>query len=411
MRSDTSRRLFVSCQSAAEAGAQCITVYDLVTDKIDDLTQYAQMLERDAMLDPKTVLGALYSVRNAKEYFMSLSNMTVTVKEEVVRIFDASVISEKALRSFRDSQLGKFGDLGQSSVRKAQRSVNASLRAVYRWLWWLSDTGRADAFLIGGYPCRIPSARAGRVVDQYGTVRRRLADEESAPLCFRRVGANARHKPPGFVPDEKLRLDLQAYFSNNFESRYIVERNKLFLSILNTMGLRRESVNSLRINQFRRHDISASEEYYAVQPTNQKNNYEDWYQMPVWLAFAVCAFIEGERAEAIKQRGWSDSVTKGAIFLSYRSGRPILDRSLTKIFSDAMRLLGGPKRAAIHSWRHKYVGEAIDEEIAYRVDRGLDTTVQSIQAAVSLEVGHKNPGSLHGYVVSQLSRKRNQRST
>lgn len=408
MRSDNSRRLFVSCQSAAEAGTQCITVYDLGINGIDDLTQYAQALERDSMLDPKTVLGALYSVRRAKEYFISLSTTTMTVKDGVVRIFDASVISEKALRDFRDSQLEKFGDLEQSSVRKAQRSVNASLRAVYKWLWWLSDSGRADAFLIGEYPCRIPSARTGRVVDQYGTVRRRLADEESAPLCFRRVGANARHKPPGFVPDEKLRLDLQAHFSKNFESKYIVERNKLFLAILNTMGLRRESVNSLRIDQFRWSDISAGEDYYAVQPANQKNNYEDWYQMPVWLAYMVCEFIESERAEVIRQRGWSESVTKGAIFLSYRSGRPIKDRSLTKIFSEAMRSLGSPKRAAIHSWRHKYVGEAIDEEIAYRIDRGLDTTVQSIQAAVSLDIGHKNPGSLHGYVISQLSRRRNQ---
>ena len=196
-------------------------------------------------------------------------------------------------------------------------------------------------------------------------------------------------------------------FHRETDISYISQRNCLFQEIMNETGLRREAVNCLTIEQFDRAAIEAYRgEYMDVSPVRQKFDYEDRFDFPVWLAIRVSDFISEFRQPLLVKKGWDESLCKGALFLSYTKGSPITDRAMTSIFSSALRSLGAPIGAATHCFRHKFAHDEIEAETDYRLNRGLDTSVGTIAATVSLRMGHANPTSLEPYVMSIHSRRR-----
>lgn len=403
MRLERDRRLYVSHHPGELPSTPTIIVYDLQRECVDDLTAYATYLLRKKLLDKKTVLNSIYQIRVVKEFFLGRSSTKVGIGPA---LWDVGDVDDESLEEFRDHLLKTIlADTKCAREMTAKRTVNSTLLAAYAWFRWLQATGRSDEFFIGAFPCRVLSERRQSDANRRG--RERGRDAWSAPALFKHVGSASRHKLPGFVPDDVMRVDLCERFHESTASPFIAHRNNLLLQIANETGLRRGSVNSLSIDQFDRAEIlRATWDFVDVQPSRQKFNYEQRFDFPVWLALQACDFIEKFRNPLLASQGWTEKRAERALFVSAKTGKPLQDRSISQIFGKAMRALGAPKGSAFHAWRHKFVGDDIEEETSFRLEHGLDTSVASISAVASVHVGHRSLDSLHPYVVSQQSRNK-----
>ncbi|GAC1031681.1 hypothetical protein thsps21_25080 [Pseudomonas sp. No.21] len=177
------------------------------------------------------------------------------------------------------------------------------------------------------------------------------------------------------------------------------------IEVANVVGLRRGSINSLTCSLFL-DSVAQSEgiDDARLVPPSQKFGYQNEYEFPFTLVSNVLQFISGPLKEFKEDLGITDKVTKDRIFLSSKTGKPLTDRAITDIFSKALREIG-VSSGSIHGLRRKYANDEIDKEINYRIEKGLDTSVASICAAVSFRLGHASPESLHPYVSARLQRR------
>lgn len=393
MRFNSDRDCIIS--SCGEGETQGIIVYDLRKQEIDlDLTLYSRFLARKKHRDHKTILDGAYSLRTFREYL-------------IVERIAMSNLWEVNLERFRDHQYKKLVEKGSRGSKRTRRAtVNSKLLTIYEWLHWMKDTERCDEFLIGSKACRIPSSKREQGRSGVRGVNQAIGPR-FCPVLFKKVGKGSRHKLPNFVPSEETRALFVEELSKQTATEFLVQRNLLFQEIVNTTGLRRESVNGLRAAQFAESVLRlASDDYVYVTPDIQKFDYEARYDFPIWLALRVSNFIADYLNPLMQQRGWSTKHTEDAIFISYTTGTPLTGRTITRLFSEIFRRLGSPPGVAVHALRHKFVHEEIEKETQYRLSQELDTSVASIALAVSLKIGQQNSESLQPYVVSVMSTRK-----
>ncbi len=319
-----------------------------------------------------------------------------------------ATVTDKELAEFRDSELKDVRGKSNSTLSENahKRTVNSRLRRVYHFLSWLQEIALDQVGLIGPENANVMSSLN---VKQRSERRQRGRNKDYYPLVFRHVGEGSKHRTSYCATDEDLEF-LQAHFATSMTGGP-ARRNILLLDIGYLTGLRRGSVNSLRCAQFAREAIDAAADTFEVVPDEQKLGYEKTYEFPIRLAERIRDYIEGPRAEMLSARKWKDEDTDDRIFLSFRSGRPLADATLSEIFGDAFALLDPKLRAAYHALRHNFGNTRIDQEVDSRLELGLDTSVTSIAAAVSVSMGQSNPASLEPYVSQQMSKFRGKKVT
>lgn len=377
MRHRREGALLISVQ-ASEKGAP-VVVYDLQANDVDEeLTAYALYMSGDRLLKASTVVGAIYQVARLKTYLR---------EQKPARLSDP-LLEEYRTRLLEEAKTRSRG----TRERAINATVNATLGAAYDWIWWLQATRRVPQMTIGPYPCAVKSEEIRST--RYRTI------SWSKPLLLRNSGKSSSKKLPGFVPTDQRKGELLEYFHDSTQSYYLAKRNALMLMVADRVGLRLGSVCSLSARDFDRDNLDASPfETIDVVPRQQKFSYENSFEIPLDLAYEICSFIEGPREELIEGKRLESSQID-EVFLSERTGLPLKPRSVSSLFSKAMRALGAPKGAAFHAWRHKFVQDEVERELAHRLEKKLDVSDDSVKGAVSMKVGHKHPDSIQPYLLS-----------
>jgi site-specific recombinase XerD len=392
------RRIEVSCVDFDEKTA--VLFYDVVKAVVvDDLTDFLWSLSEEMQRDPKTITDAAYSLRRFWEALAATGkDVSQCIDSDIARFRDREFIS--VMSSSRSKQ----------KERIAKNTVNIRIRLVYRFLAWLQANGRTASNSIGSHECLVtsslpldlPGEAEGRITRRNSY---RFTREQSRyPLAYRRVGAKSKHSTQ-FSPSESLRYASISALHETASSNYLAHRNSLIIDIANTVGWRRESINSLTLGQV---DAALAtlnnSDYASITPLTQKFGYVEAFDVPGWLVERISLFVRDYLIPMAKTKGWKLQPST-RLFLGAK-GSPLKERSITKIVSNAMRQAGAPRFAALHAFRHKFTNDEIADETRYRIASGLDTSAASIAATVSISLGHRDPNSIYSYVSRSLSAER-----
>jgi integrase len=365
-------------------------VYDLKTKAIvAEITDYSIWLARDERKNPKTIVQTSGHLVRLYAYLSARG----------LRLCD---LNDSVLREFLDAEFEsvKRNARSRSSEQAAARTVNQKVSAILNWLLWLQREGACASGTIGPSKCRVtawPSRQPRR---------------SGADAWRPGSGIGSHHFRPGgsasqFVPavSRDTYRSLCRYIDEISLSTYIARRDSLFVDIASNAGFRRGSICSLRVDQFDESVIKSTDALtLPLKPIVQKFHYEHQFEVSTLLMLRVREFIEGPRADLLKQLGVSESAAKGKVFLSAKTGKPLTDRAMTHRISKAMRAVGCRKGQAIHVFRGLFANEAIDDEIEERLSLGLDTSTESVSAAVSTRLGQKRSASLFTYIAAEQSR-------
>lgn len=361
-------------------------VYDLERAcVVREITDYSIFLLHDRNLKPTTVAQTITHLVRLWAYLLR-SGRTL------------NDVSDAALKAFFLAELEtvKANKISRGSERAAKNTVNQKVGAVLNWLFWLQEQGVCPEDTIGPIDHRV-TAQPYRSSQPGWTYRRGV----SSRLFLSNAGA-----ADGACSVEKETYDsLVKEIMENSRSSYLAHRNVLFVDIAKNAGFRRGSICSLRKEQFERKTLETTRNSTVpLKPIEQKLSYEHTFEVDLTLALRVCDFVDGPRAELLKDLGISDRQDDGHIFLSEKTGKRITARAMTKAISGQMRAIGAAKGQAIHVFRGLFANDLIKDEHEERVAEGRDTSTSSVSAAVSTALGHKNPDSMFTYISNQQSR-------
>ncbi|WP_162245834.1 MULTISPECIES: site-specific integrase [unclassified Roseateles] len=369
-----------------------VIAYDMQGRRlVHDLTDYSMWLVQGG-LSRLTIHQALTGIASFYDYIL-------------VQGMGYPDLSDQTILSYRnaciDSAVGLVGAWKRvgPEFRQSAVTINQKLRAVYNWLWWMQDHGRVPDSTIGGDGCQIYSYR----------VRGRGRGGKSGMLAHCPALFPVRELRPtdlaGRTPSDKQLDALSQYFVNRTDNTYLRERDHLLFRISLDTGFRRDSLVSLRCDQFKREAIeNSSSDTFPITPDRQKFSYGNEYSVPLDVAVMILEFIEGPRQAMCEAMGFGRKVTRDAVFVSSRDGMPIQPRSVTKLFSAAMRAVGLPKGCAVHALRRRFADNEICDEIRTRLQFGLDTSSISIAEAVASKLGHRSVESLRRYISVNVRR-------
>lgn len=369
-----------------------LIVYDLKRGRLDSEVQpYAFWLLHQAGCKIGSAYSQILNLIGFLDFLDSRGIKLASVSTSRLRQFRSQAIEQVVLRSTSKRDRGT-----------ACATVDEKLRNIYRWLLWLQGNSLIPNGTIG------PAGRVLCGVSSLDEVIKRRKGRLASlvplyPLVSKRAGDRYRNKA---VVSREEQEQLVSSLIATEQSEYVRRRNALIADIGAEVGFRRDSICSLEVAQFRDVAHAAAEgtlpDTVEIRPARQKRSYRNTFDFPAWLAIEVSAFVVGPRRDLLDRLG---IVEYGAtsIFLSERTGRPLCPRSVTKIFSSAMRNLGRPAGTSVHALRRLFAREAVEEEIDVRVERGLATDTESVCRAVALRMGHADWKSLV-YYVSDIAR-------
>ncbi|WP_304351421.1 hypothetical protein [Comamonas testosteroni] len=394
------RRIAVSCVDLD--GRTAVLFYDLVNKVVlDDPSDFLWSLSHDRQLDWKTVSDAAFTVRRFLEHLDRGEHRKQT-----------HACRDDDIERFRDAEL-KFvmsSNKSKQKERTAKNTVNVRVRLVYRYLTWLQAHGRTRENLIGRRGCRVLSSLPDDIrADDAALFSMKRGAHSSVqkaryPLAYQRIGSKSKHATK-YVPSESIRFAAISSIHDSASSDYLAHRNALIIDIANIVGWRRESINSITRGQVAEALKSvASADYASICPSVQKFGYVEAFDVPGWLVERMDHFSRTYLEPMAKVKRWR-LLPSTAFFLGV-NGRPLKDRSITKIVSTAMRAAGAPRFTSVHALRRKFTNDEIADETKYRLNAGLDTTAASIASSVSISLGQHNPDSVYAYVSRSMSVER-----
>jgi site-specific recombinase XerD len=387
-----SARYFVS-EVPVQEGSPAFLVYDLENECIvRELTDYATYLIDERCNSPLTVRQGLHHL---VEFWRFLLNEGTRLQS----------VSNATIRKFRQENLQKVkkSKAYRGIDDQAKQTVNLKLERIYQWIVWLQESGRVPVGTIGRHGLVVAiiesqavlKGRSGKWVAGSG---------KKYPLLFKVSKRRAKHNAPASVVTDHDVSNLMAHFSKRF-GPFIAQRNSLFADIAESAGFRRGSICSLRIDQFDLREIEKAKGEYLVRPSKQKLGYTNTYGIELSLAYRIFEFIENYWKPWVKEHKVPERVHGNALFLSEKTGKPILERSMTQSISRAFRSLGFDKGVGPHTLRGKFTSTFVDEELVERRELGLDTSNRSIAAAAAMKLGHQDPDQFYRYASSSQARQ------
>lgn len=364
-----------------------VLVYDRLERRVvHEITDYALHLKVVRALSP---LSIGQETSNLVSFWRFLRTHSLRLSD----------VSDRTLIRFRDEDVIAVMEQpsGKGKLRIARATVNQKLRSIYNWLWWHSDRQSGGPMLIGPVGHRVKSAAPP------GTKSRAVWGKVH-PILFTETGASSKHRA-GYAATQETYDDATDAIMATDRDPYVQARDCIVLDIARHVGFRRGSICSLTVDQFDRRELQAHlKETIHVVPASQKLGYENQFEVPVWLALQICDFIEGPRTELLERHRVSPEKAPREILISARTCKPITPRAITHSLRLAMRTVGAPKGAVLHTFRGLFANDAIERQIERRIQFGLDTSTAAICAAVALELGHRNPMSLFSYVTRAQGR-------
>lgn len=382
--------------SIVEMGsAYAALVYDLEEKKIvNELTDYADELINHLRLKRLSVQQEIGYLRVFWSFLASTDMNIEAVSDEAIKAFRAYALKKAlASRSHRE---------GRPDASSA--TVNAKLVRIYDWLMWLQEMGRFPANTIGYRNAAVRSALRGSSLSREARGNKELRALDKYPLLLTDRTRNTKHHIQAFIPSEDTVDALHAHFMNGGQSSHLRHRNALIVDVAAYTGFRRNSIQSLHVNQFIGSEFTATDrDTVIIRPSRQKFDYGDTFEIPALLHHHICNFVQTYRRELIQAKGVDQRVSEGAVFISERTCEPLDDRSITSLVSKALRACGAPKGAAVHSFRRKFLVEAMADEYADRRQLGLDTSEDAVTQSVARKAGQKNPKSLRPYVAGDAA--------
>ncbi|MDR8397039.1 MULTISPECIES: hypothetical protein [Paraburkholderia] len=303
-------------------------------------------------------------------------------------------VDQKLLLMFRNDAFNKtlVHPSGHGREHPAARTTNIKLRHVYDMLAWCQENRRIPKRTIGPRNCRVTSALPCDVDQQNSS-------KLNYPLCYRGIGENARiDESQYWATDEDIRQVEEIFREKH--GLFAAERNVLFLRLGEYEGWRVGSSNSLRTEQFsdKAFDAQKNSDAFEVCPPDQKIGYQFSFSMPWPLAHFIKNYISTSRTKHMQALGISEEQAQYRIFLSANEGKPLRPRSVSGIFSAALRELGRPKRAAYHSFR-RYKAQKIAEEIIERRTReGRSLALDDVVDEIARVLGHATREAQRAYV-------------
>jgi site-specific recombinase XerD len=383
---------YIVSEVPVQEGCPAFLVYDLKDDCVlRELTDYAAYLIDERGNSTLTVGQGLHQLVEFWTFLQNEETRLQSVSNATIRKFKA-----ENFKKVKKSKAHRGGD------DQAKKTVNVKLERIYQWIVWLQSSGRVPVGTIGRHGLVVAiiesqvvrKRRGGRWVEGSG---------KKYPLLFKVGKRNAKHNAAGSVVTDNDVSDLTAYFSERFDP-FVAQRNSLFADIAESAGFRRGSICSLSIDQFELSEVEEAEGEYLVRPPKQKLSYTKTFGIELALAYRVCEFIENYWKPWVKEHKVSKAVHRNALFLSEKTGKPILERSMTQVISRAFRSLGFDKGVGPHTLRGKFASTFVDEELAERRELGLDTSNRSIAAAAAMKLGHDDPDQFYGYASSSQAR-------
>lgn len=369
-----------------------LLVYDVTAGAfVADISDYLHHLLESRRLTFTTVhQGAYHLVEFWR--FLAASNL------------DLRRISDNALRRFRDDNFSKVkaSRSHRGDSRKSRATVNLKLSRIYDWLIWLQEQGRLSVGTIGMrglVTALLEEPRAHR--HKNGGWR---STGGKYPLRFRDARQNAKHNAPLEIVSES-HVDAISGLMMARHQEFVARRNQLFIDIADASGMRRGSICSLDVRQFGIEALRGASGEFLVRPSRQKFGYGKILPISLTLAYRVADFIESCWKPRVAEKAIAATTHKYALFISARDGSPITERAMTQAISKGFRALGFPKGVGPHRLRSKFTSETVDDELAERLELGLDTSIMSIAAAVAVKLGHDDPSQFYRYAASSQSRK------
>lgn len=368
-------------------------VYDLSEGVlIREISDYAQVLLYSRHSSPLTVEQGM---NHLVEFWKFLSENTIRL----------NAVSDRVIEKFRDSNLKKVqaAPAHRGILNHAKATVNLKLYRIYDWLVWLQSSNRLPVGTVGLRGLVTAIQEAPYVGSARKPVKRRSV-ERRFPLLFRVPNANAKHNAPATVVTDSHMTELVELLMRGPDP-FLAQRNVLFADTAETAGFRRGSVCSLDVRQFDREQIAKSEGEFLVRPHRQKFNKSNTFGISLTLAYRILDFIEQYWEPWVKRHKVPASIHRHRLFLSARGGRPITERAMTQIISAAFRELGFEKGIGPHTLRGKFTSETADDELAERLELGLDTSNRSIAAAIAPKLGHSDPDQFYRYASASQSKR------
>ena len=356
-----------------------------------ELTDYATYLIDERGNSPLTVGQGLHQLVEFWTFLLDEGTRLQAVSNATIRKFKAD-----NFRKVKKSKAHRGGD------DQAKHTVNLKLERIYQWIVWLQETGRVPVGTIGRHGLVVA------IIESPG-VRKRCGGKWVAgcgkkyPLLYAVAKRNAKHNAAASVVTDNDVSDLMAHFSERY-GPFIAQRNSLFVDIAESAGFRRGSICSLRIDQFELSEIDKAKGEYLVRPPKQKFSYAKTFGIELALAYRIWEFIDNYWKPWVKEHKVPKAVHGNALFLSEKTGKPILERSMTQAISSAFRSLGFDKGFGPHILRGKFTSTFVDEELAERRELGLDTSNRSIAAAAAMKLGHDDPDQFYRYASSSQAR-------
>lgn len=347
---------------------------------LTEFMDYAIYLDRHDNLSHQYIKNELFHLSLFEKHLQKIE----------VRFIDATSIE---LRSFRDNDLERLRLNSKSSLKSVKAVVNLRLRRIYHFYTWL-QTQTSSNLIIGRHDCQIysslPEYSEGRKLDSN--------DKDIYPLCFRRIGSSSKHTTR-YEASVQDKVALEKIFMEHHNT-YIGQRNSLILEIANLTGFRRSSINSLLCKQFSDEILArASDDFILAIPPHQKFGYTLSFKIPILLAYRINSFINTFRKQLIESKGIRTHETQDRIFLSAKTAKPLNNQTISEIFHDALENLQITQpRVGLHTFRRKFTNDRITEEILTRAELGLDSSTESIELSVSLQLGQTSSSSIRPYV-------------
>lgn len=383
---------YIVSEVPVQEGCPAFLVYDLEEECfLRELTDYATYQINERGNSRLTVGQGLHPLIEFWTFLQNESTSLQSVANATIRKFKA-----ENFKKVKKSKAHRSGD------DQAKQTVNFKLERIYQWIVWLQETGRVPVGTIGRHGLVVAIIES-QVVRKRSGGRWVAASGKKYPLLFKVGKRNAKHNAAGSVITDNDVSNLMAYFSERFDP-FVAQRNSLFADIAESAGFRRGSICSLRIDQFDLSEIEAAEGEYLVRPIKQKLSYTKTFGIELALAYRIWEFIENYWKPWVNEHKVSKSVHGNALFLSEKTGKPILERSMTQVISRAFRSLGFDKGVGAHTLRGKFASTFVDEELAERRELGLDTSNRSIAAAAAMKLGHDDPNQFYGYASSSQAR-------
>lgn len=306
-----------------------------------------------------------------------------------------NIVGDALLKEYRDWAFSKIRDGGRSkSDRTAKRTVNVRMKIAYRFYEWAQEVACLHPNLIGWTDCQI---RSSLILLRKSANAAEEIDRSMYPVCYRGIGMKSRTSDSQYWATADDIHDIEDYLR---KSRLpdLAQRDVTLLRIVEYMGWRRGSVNSLTVDLFSEKKVADAIKRnlgtFPVEPPVQKLNRGFTFGVPFALVTMVRDYANGARIRLIGQR---PDVSDGALFISARTGKPLSDSSISAIFNSAFQAIGAQKDAGLRSIRRKFAEDIHQAEIEFRKREGYSLAREDVAFATAPKMGHASPASIDAY--------------